>query len=121
MGGEMLGQIIRPGETFAAHFAVIRPLSGMDTKMPSKVAFSAERASAEETDERPFAGVLTYVEFQVLLRTDALTAKGAGEATFAPVNLVTAASQADHGIRVLGTIVVHSVVIRVANFAGTTG
>lgn len=32
--GEVLGQIVGPGETLAAHLAVIRPLAGMDAQMP---------------------------------------------------------------------------------------
>lgn len=117
----MLGQVVRPGEAFAAHLAVVGPLAGMDAKVPGEVALAAERAAAKQADERPFAGVLTHVELQVLLRSDALTAERASEATLAPVHLVAAARQADHRVRVLRAIVVHRVVVRLADLAGTAG
>ena len=116
----MLGQVVRPGEAFAAHLAVVGPLAGVDAKVPGEVALAAERSAAEQTDERTFAGVFTHVELEVLLGSDALTAEWASEATLAPVHLVAAARQADHRVRVLRTIVVHRVVVRLADLAGTT-
>lgn len=121
MSSEVFGQIIRPGETFAAHLAVIGPFPGVNAEMPGEVAFPAESAAAEETYERSFARVLAHVKLQVLFGPDALTAKGTGEATLAPVHFVAAACQADDRIRRLGTIVVHRVVVRLADLAGTAG
>lgn len=59
--GEMLGEIVGPGEALAAHLAVIRPFAGVDAQVPREIALAAEGTAAEEADERPFAGVLAHV------------------------------------------------------------
>jgi len=123
---EMLGQIIGPGEAFAAHLAVIRPLAGVDAQMPGQVALAAEGAAAEQTDERPLAGVLAHVKLQVLLRPHALAAERAGEAPLATIGLAhrgggAAMRESEYRLAALVSVVVHGVVyIHVAGLAAGT-
>lgn len=76
----MLGEIVRPGEAFAARLAVIGTLSGVDTQMAGQVRLAAKGAAAEEAYERTFACVLAHMQLEVLLGAHALAAKGAGKA-----------------------------------------
>jgi len=119
---EMLGEIVGPGEAFAAHLAVIRPLAGVDAQVPRQIALAAESATAEQTDERPFAGVLAHVQFQVFLGPHALAAERAGEASLATIGLASnAPREADHRFARLVPIVVDGAVVHVAGLAaGTT-
>jgi len=61
--GQVFGQVVGPGETLAAHLAVVRPLSGVDAQVSSQIALAAERAAAEQARERPFDRVLAHVQF----------------------------------------------------------
>lgn len=78
--GQMLGEIVRPGEAFATRLAVIGPFAGMDAQMAGQVRLAAKGAAAEEANERTFARVLAHVQLEVLLGAHALAAKGAGKA-----------------------------------------
>ena len=77
--GQMLGEVVGPGEALAARLAVVRPLAGVDAQVARQVGLAAERAPTEQADERPLAGVLADVQLQVFLRPDALAAERAGE------------------------------------------
>lgn len=78
--GQVLGQIIRPGEAFAAHVAMVGPLAGMDAKMPSEIAFATESSPTEQTNKWTLPSVLPHVKFQVFLGSHALSTKRTGEA-----------------------------------------
>lgn len=45
--GEMLGEIVSPGEALAAHLAVVRPLASVDAQVPRQIALAAKGATAE--------------------------------------------------------------------------
>ena len=85
VGGEVLREVVRPGEALTAHLAVVGPLAGVDAQVAREVALAAEGPPAEEADERPLARVLAHVELEVLLGAHALAAEGAGEAPLAPL------------------------------------
>jgi len=98
--GQVLGQVIGPGEALAAHLAVVRPLAGVDAQVPGQVAFAAERAAAEQARERPFAGVLADVQLQILLGPDALAAERTRERFPVPsAGVVVIVSGGDSGHR----------------------
>lgn len=78
--GQVLGEIVGPGEALAARLAVVRPLSGVDAQMAGQIRFAAEGASAEQADKRTFSCMLAHVQLQVLLGADALATEGACEA-----------------------------------------
>lgn len=119
---EMLGEVVSPGETLAAHLAVIRPLAGVNTQMPGQVALAAEGTTAEQADERPFAGVLAHVQLQVFFGPHALAAERTSEAPLATVGLASdAPREVDHRLARLVPIVIDGVVVHVAGLAaGTT-
>lgn len=119
--GEMLGEIVSPGEALAAHLAMVRPLAGVDAQMPRQVTLAAEGTTAEQADERPFAGVLAYVQFQVFLGPHALAAERTGEAPLATIGLASnAAREVDHRLARLVPIVIDDVVVHVAGLATGT-
>lgn len=119
--GEMLGEIVGPGEALAAHLTVVRPLAGVDAQVPRQVALAAEGATAEQADERPFAGVLAHVQLQVLLGSHALAAERAGKAPLATIRLAgNAPRETDHRLARLVPIVVDGVVVHVAGLAVRT-
>lgn len=117
--GEMLGEVVSPGEAFAAHLAMVRPLASVDAQMPRQVALAAEGATAEQADERPFASVLAHVQLQVLLGPDALAAERTGEASLATIGLAgDAPREVDHRLgRLVPDVVIDGVVVDVAGLA----
>lgn len=120
--GEMLGEVVSPGEALAAHLAMVRPLAGVDAQVPGQVTLAAEGTAAEQADERPFASVLAYVQLQVFLGPHALAAERTGEAPLATVGLASdAPREVDHRLARLVPIVIDGVVVHVAGLAaGTT-
>lgn len=121
MRGEMLGEIISPGEAFAAHLAVIRPLAGVDAQVPRQVALASEGATAEQADERPFASMLAHVQLQILLGPHALAAERAGKASLATIGLASdAPREIDHRLARLVPIIVDNIVVHIASFAAGT-
>lgn len=85
VGGQVLGQVVGPGEALAAHLAVVGPLPGVDSQVPGEVALAAEGTTAEQANEGSLTGVLAHVELQVFLGADALAAEGTREASLASV------------------------------------
>lgn len=67
VGGEVLREVVRPGEALAARLAVVRPLPGVDPQVAGQVRLAPEGPSAEQTDEGPFPGMLPDVQLEVLL------------------------------------------------------
>ena len=61
VGGEVLGQVIRPGEALSTHFAVVGPLTRMDPQMPREITFTSKGSSAKQTNKRPLSRVLSHV------------------------------------------------------------
>lgn len=68
VGGEVLREVVSPGEALATHLAVVGPLPGVDPQVPVHVALATERAATEFALEWPLARVLAHVQFQVFLR-----------------------------------------------------
>jgi len=68
VGGEVLREVVSPGEALATHLAVVGPLPGVDPQVPVHVALAAERAAAKLALKRPLASVLPHVQLQVFLR-----------------------------------------------------
>jgi hypothetical protein len=70
VGGEVLREVVSPGEALATHLAVVGPLPGVDPQVPVHVALAAERAAAKLALKRPLASVLPHVQLQVFLRPE---------------------------------------------------
>jgi len=68
VGGEVLGEVVCPGEALATHLTVVGSLSCVDSQVAIHVALAAKRAAAKFALKRALASVFTNVQFQVFFR-----------------------------------------------------